>query len=91
MTVTVEDVTVINYHDPHPFAINYLGFATSDDADVHFYFNCTTTENDDPMDDVGFRTDIRLASLSDRLLYPMAPVVASIVFHFGIAYTSGFI
>lgn len=86
VTVTVEDVTIINYHDPYPFAINYFGFATSDNADVHFYYNCTTAENDDPMDDIS-----RLANLSDRLLCPMAPVVALIVFQFGIACTSGFI
>lgn len=95
MTVTIEGKTIINHHDPEPLAINYFGFATRKDVYVQFYYNCTSAENDDPdpmeVDDVTYPADIQLANLGDRLLCAVTPVVALIVFQFGIACTCGLI
>lgn len=52
VTVTVEGNTIITYNDPQPIEVNYLGFGTFYNNDVHFYYNCTKAGNDGAIETV---------------------------------------
>lgn len=83
MTVTVEGNTIINYYDPNPYTINYVKFG-SYDSDIKFYFNCTTSGNNDAMNDMTY-----LALIPDLLSYALTTFIALIIFYLAISRNVG--
>lgn len=78
--LTVDGKTLITYHESEPFPINFFRFATEKNDDgVHFYYNCTSNLNIDPMNGVTSQANIQNTDFRGHLV-ALTTVMALIAF-----------